>query len=124
MHRRIPATLRPLAALAAAAISAVPFAAFAQKTYGLKETADAAELSTRQTDILEVVGGLINNALGLVGILFFLYMLYGGYLWLTAGDDKNKPDKAKKIIENAVIGMIVIFSAYVLVDFFFSSVLQ
>jgi cytochrome bd-type quinol oxidase subunit 2 len=59
---------------------------------------------------------LISNVLVVLtvvaGIAFVLYFLLGGLSWITAGGDKGKIDKAKGMMTNGAIGMIVIAVSY------------
>lgn len=59
---------------------------------------------------------LISNVLVVLtivaGISFTLYFLLGGLNWITAGGDKGKIDKAKGMMTNGAIGLIVIAVSY------------
>lgn len=59
-----------------------------------------------------VIGNTIGLALGLVGIIFLILMVYGGFLWMTARGESEPVEKAQKIIKAAVIGIIIVMSAY------------
>lgn len=83
---------------------------------GIKTTADQAKLDTsEQNDLPTLIGRAINYLLGIVGVIFLTVTLIGGYMWMTAGGSEEKVGKAKKMIENGINGMIVIFLAYALV---------
>ena len=62
---------------------------------------------------------LISNFLVLLTIVaclaFTLYFLLGGLNWITAGGDKGKIDKAKGMMTNGAIGLIVIALSYSIV---------
>lgn len=49
------------------------------------------------------------------GLAFSLYFLLGGLNWITAGGDKGKIDKAKSMMTNGAIGLIVIALSYSIV---------
>lgn len=49
------------------------------------------------------------------GIAFTLYFLIGGINWITAGGDKDKIEKAKGMLTNGAIGLIIIVVSYSLV---------
>lgn len=59
---------------------------------------------------------LISNVLVVLtvvaGLAFTLYFLLGGLNWITAGGDKGKIDKAKGMMTNGAIGLIVIAVSY------------
>ncbi len=65
----------------------------------------------------EVVGSVIRGVLGLVGIIAFAFFVYAGILWLTSGGEEGKISAAKNILSAAVIGLIIIFTAYALTSF-------
>lgn len=66
------------------------------------------------------LASLINHALPLVfsiaGIFLLLYLVWGGFGYLTSMGDPKKAESAKKKITNAIIGFIIIFVAYWLVQ--------
>jgi hypothetical protein len=44
-------------------------------------------------------------------------MIYGGYLWLAARDNKDQVEKAQDIIKNSILGLIVVLAAYAITAF-------
>ncbi len=64
-----------------------------------------------------VVGRFIQFALGFLGILVVLLIMYAGFLWMTSGGDEEKIRRAKKILINGIIGLIIILSSWVLTTF-------
>lgn len=74
------------------------------------------------TDIASSSGALekiISNVLVVLtvvsAIAFTLYFLLGGLNWITAGGDKGKIDKAKGMMTNGAIGIIVVAVSYAIV---------
>lgn len=65
----------------------------------------------------ELIGQLINGLLGIVGSLALAMFIYGGFTWMTAAGANEKVQKGKDIIIWAVLGLIVVFSAYAVVKF-------
>lgn len=84
---------------------------------GLETTANVAGLSTENVDIPTSIGKIIGIALSLVGVVFLVLMIYGGFLWMTAGGEADKVKKAKGIIINAVIGLIIVLASYAITFF-------
>lgn len=74
-------------------------------------------------DLYEIIGRFIKFFLGFLGVIALLLTLYAGYLWMTAGGDDGKVDEAKTILRNAVIGLLIIMSAYAIVTFIFDGIL-
>jgi len=70
----------------------------------------------------ELIGTIINAVLGIVGSLALAMFIYGGLIWMTAAGNQERVTKGKNILIWATIGLAVIFSAYVMVRFVFSSI--
>jgi hypothetical protein len=79
--------------------------------YGLETTAANAGLAT-QTPLTEMIGRVINWALSFLGIIFLLWLLVGGFEWMTAGGNEEKVKKAKMILGTAISGLVIVFIAY------------
>jgi hypothetical protein len=59
-----------------------------------------------------IIASVIETFLSLLGIIFVILMLYGGFTWMTAQGDESKIEKAKNTIQTAIIGLIIVVSAY------------
>src|SRR3989338_5216197 len=77
----------------------------------------AGEIALPTSDIRIVIVRIINVALGFLGIIVLLFVLYGGYLWLTSGGDERKVETAKKVLKNSVIGLIIIITSFAITRF-------
>ncbi|PIX62110.1 hypothetical protein CO057_02300 [Candidatus Uhrbacteria bacterium CG_4_9_14_0_2_um_filter_41_50] len=77
----------------------------------LDTTNSAAGFST-STDLPTVIGQLIQAVLGVLGIVLLVLMIYSGFLWMTAGGDAEQVKKAKTIMINSVVGLIILLAAY------------
>jgi hypothetical protein len=64
------------------------------------------------TPLPVLIGNVINVVLGLLGVILVLLVIFAGFLWMTAQGDADKVKKAKAMLTNAVIGMVLIFAAY------------
>lgn len=85
---------------------------------GLKSAAGAAGLPGKPTGGFEAaIGAIIGSVMGLIGTILFVYMLYGGFKWMTAGGDNKAVTDAQSIIKNAIIGIAIIVFAYTLTSF-------
>jgi amino acid transporter len=65
------------------------------------------------TSLIEAITIIINWVLGFVGIIIFIIFLYAGFEYATAGGDSSKTEKATGRMTNAVIGLIIVFFAFV-----------
>ena len=77
-----------------------------------------------KTGIQNIVVTIINSILGLLGVIFLVLVIYAGFLWMTAGGDSSKVDKAKGYIKNAIIGIIIILAAYIITSFVLDQVVE
>ena len=77
----------------------------------LGATGQAAGISSTYT-VEGIIGLIIRTVLSLIGIVMVVLIIYGGFLWMTAAGDEKKVDKAKKILSNAVIGLVIVLAAY------------
>lgn len=73
------------------------------------------------TDPRVVIANIIRVILGFLGIISVLLILYGGFLYMTAAGREEQVDKAKNVLRSAVIGLIIIMSAFGIATFIISS---
>ena len=50
------------------------------------------------------------------GVTFFFMFAVGGIRWITSGGDKEKVEAAKKQISSAIIGLVLIFLIFAVVN--------
>ena len=67
------------------------------------------------------VGAIIKGLLSLLGIVFMAYIIYAGYLWMTARGNEEQLSKAKAIIRGSIIGIIIVLGAYAITQFVLTS---
>ena len=89
----------------------------------LRITAEAAGFGEPK-GIGEIAGAIIGTFLSLLGIIFVCLIIYGGFLWMTSGGNEVKVMKAKEVLAQAVIGLVIIMSAYAITFFVFQSLQQ
>lgn len=75
------------------------------------------------TDIRVTIANIIRIALGLLGTIALLIVLYAGFIWMTAGGEEEKVSRAKKMLTSAVIGLVIILTAFAIVSFVISRLL-
>lgn len=68
-------------------------------------------------DLLVLGKNVTNWILGMVGSAALLMFIWGGLQWLTSQGEAAKITEGKKIITTAVIGMIIVFTSYLIVKF-------
>ena len=68
-------------------------------------------------DFLYALLKIAHWGLGGIGVLsLFFFVLSGGVL-LTSGGNKNQIEKGKKILTGTLMGIIIIFTAYLIVNY-------
>lgn len=67
------------------------------------------------TSIINTVGSIFQFILGFVGLIAFGSLIYGAATMIMNYGNDEMVQKSKKIIQNAIIGIIVILSAYTIV---------
>ena len=80
-----------------------------ESDFGLEQVGD--DLSLGNQDIRVTIARIIRAVLGFLGIVALLIVLYGGFVYMTAGGEEQKVATAKKILVNGVIGLAIILSA-------------
>ncbi|MDD5040321.1 MAG: hypothetical protein PHY34_04190 [Patescibacteria group bacterium] len=68
-------------------------------------------------DLESTVINIIQWILGFLGLIAVIFILYGGFMWMTAAGNEDRVSTAKKIITSAVIGLIVVLLAWAIVIF-------
>lgn len=76
-----------------------------------------------QSTLAKIIGIVIQAFLGLLGVIFLVYMLYAGYNWMIAQGEEEKVTKAKDTIQRAIIGLIIVIAAYAISAWVFSKLL-
>ncbi|MBP7133580.1 hypothetical protein KBA73_00010 [Patescibacteria group bacterium] len=72
------------------------------------------------TDLPTIIGRIIYVFLGVVGIVLLIMILYAGFLWMTAAGDAKQVQEAKDRIQRAIIGLLIIASAFAITRFIMS----
>ena len=74
------------------------------------------------TDIRTTISRIINAFLGLIGIVLVGIVIYAGFIYMTAGGDETKVQKAKGYLVNAAIGLAITLSAFAITAFIFRAI--
>ncbi|MFA4831039.1 MAG: hypothetical protein WC618_02585, partial [Patescibacteria group bacterium] len=90
----------------------------ADDSFGLQDFENTTELGAQ--DIRVTVAKIIRAVLGLLGIIVLVIVIYGGYMYMTAGGQEEKITTAKKILVNGAIGLVIILSSLAITQFILS----
>ncbi|MDZ4221355.1 MAG: pilin [Patescibacteria group bacterium] len=63
------------------------------------------------------ISAIINILLGFIGVVALVYILYAGFRWITASGNEDQVTEARNNIRNAVIGLVVVFLAFVITNY-------
>ena len=69
-------------------------------------------------NILLVVAAIIEILIRIAGLAAFIYLIYGGFMYLTSSGDADQVGKAGATLLNAAIGLGIAISATAIVNFF------
>ncbi|HOZ53204.1 MAG TPA: pilin [bacterium] len=110
-----------LSSLFLVAVLVLPFFVFAQggvqSDVGVLDTLQSVGTSGGYAEadsgsLASTLGIIVNVILSLLGIIFVVLMIVGGFQWMTAGGNEEAVKKAQSRIKNAIIGLVVVVSAY------------
>lgn len=94
------------------------------KSFGLNKTVQSVDVFKSQNEvsynedfITGRIGDIIGMVLSFVGVIFLIIIIYSGIMWMTAMGNDQKVEKAKTMVINATIGLIIVFSAYAITNF-------
>ncbi len=69
------------------------------------------------TDLSSLIGRILGVVFSLMGLLLVVLLVIGGFMWMTSGGSDEKVKKAKGLMANAVIGLIIVILAYAATHF-------
>lgn len=99
----------------------MPTATYAQLSESLGNLTEvgtaSGQASGAQAELPQLIGALIQVLLSVLGIIFVVLIIYAGFLYMTASGEKDKVDKAKSLMIQAIIGIVIIVAAYAISTF-------
>ncbi len=75
-----------------------------------------AEGITQTSSAREFVVNVTNFVLSFLGLAAVIVVIYGGFLYVTAGGEQERADKGKKSVMYAVMGIVIVLISYALVN--------
>lgn len=82
-----------------------------------KDTAQAYLGNNKQDNLMATLNTIINVAIGLIGFVAVVIIIYGGFQYTTSAGDAGKVKKAKDTIMYGVIGLVIALLAFAIVNF-------
>ena len=89
---------------------------------GLEEVQGATGLSS--ASLPSVIGKILQVVLSFLGLIALIIIVYGGFMWMTAGGAEEKVKKAKDLMINGIIGLVIIILAYAIASFIITSIIS
>lgn len=65
--------------------------------------------------IPSIISAAIRGALVVAAVIFFFILVIGGIKWIASGGDKNATEGARNQITAALVGLVIVFSAWAIV---------
>lgn len=65
-----------------------------------------------EEQLTNTIATVIEVLLGFVGVIFLVLMVYAGFMWMMARGNEQAIEKAKHLIESALIGLVIVLAAY------------
>ena len=81
---------------------------------GANATSDVCK--NRNEEVSDYVGPIINALLFIVGALSVIMIIVAGFFYTTSNGDSNKVSRAKNTLTYAIVGLVVAFLAYAIVN--------
>ena len=105
-------------------------ASLAEEEDGVSDGGGASNANTQTiydplggANIPVILGGVIRGFAGIAGSIAFLMFIYGGIMYILSGGEGDKVKKATMILQNASIGIVLIFGAYAIVHSILEAIL-
>ncbi len=71
--------------------------------------------------VSQIAGSAVKQVIAYVGVFFLLLTIYAGFIWMLSRGNEQEVERSKKILQNAIIGLIVVLLAYAITYLFMST---
>lgn len=71
---------------------------------------------TNSSSVPQLIGNIIKILLGIAGAIAVLFVLIGGFQYMTSAGNEKQAEGGKTNIFNALIGIVIIILSYVIVN--------
>jgi hypothetical protein len=75
------------------------------------------------TALIELAVRVAKFIWGISGSVALIFFMYGGFTWLTSAGSPERVTQGKTIFKNAIIGLLLIFGSWVIINFAFMALL-
>ena len=84
---------------------------------GIEVTGGSCAAGPAEDSVNNIVATVINIFSWIVGVVAVIFVIFGGFKYITSGGDSNKVSSAKNTILYAIVGLIIVALAQVIVVF-------
>jgi hypothetical protein len=102
----------------------LPVVVFAQNDILGLNVINNANIGLTASDPRATAARLINVALGFLGIIAVVIVLYGGFMWMTAAGNEERITKAKQILTAGIIGLVIIIMAWAIASYVVGTLME
>lgn len=71
------------------------------------------------TNLLETVSTIVKAALGVVGVIMVILVIYSGFSWMLSRGNEQGITTAKDVLRFAILGLVIVLLSYAIVYLFF-----
>jgi hypothetical protein len=82
---------------------------------GLNTAANIGLPNAGGRDVKQLLVDIVKYFLTFLGLVAVIVFIYGGWLWMTSGGNQARLSDAKKVLTNAIIGLLIIIFSFVIV---------
>jgi len=86
------------------------------KTYTNNAFGGGQEVKVDQTTFLNSLMMIVNYLLTFLGAVFMLGVIYAGFLWMNAKGNEEQINKAKEMLKQFIVGLIIILTSRVITE--------
>ena len=71
---------------------------------------------TQETNLRDYIVNVVNFALGFLGLIAVVMIIYGGFMYVIAAGEEEQTTKGKKSVTYAIVGIVIILISFALVN--------
>lgn len=106
-----------------AGILLMPAVTFSSGAFSGELGAAVKGTNLEKTNVYTFIGTVIKTILGVLGVLLLIVIIYAGILWgIISQGDPTQIKKAKALILNSIIGLILVFASYAISSFLLTQI--
>src|SRR5260221_7881399 len=85
-------------------------------TLATPSTSGYSQALTQNQNLRDYIKSVVNFALGFLGLIAVVVIIYGGFLYVTAAGNEEQAGKGKKALTYSIIGILIILSSFAIVN--------